>query len=134
MEITTVYESSILALGAMALLMFLQLVFADLVGIKFKHLPGGSVPADHESLLFRSTRTVANTNESVAIFVLAILFCILSNASASFTAYASWGFVAARLAYAVFYYSNLKLWRSVTFGISLLCLLVLLVIGLSGWL
>ena len=127
------YESTILALGAMALLMFVQLIVADVVGIRSRHSPGSPVPADHKSLLFRSTRTVANTNESVAIFVLATIFCILSNASPVYTAYASWGFVAARLVYAVFYYSNLQLLRSVTFGISLLCLVALIVTGLSAW-
>jgi len=127
------YESTILALGSMALLMLVQLVFADVVGIRSKHEPGSTVRADHKNLLFRSTRTVANTNESVAIFVLATLFCIFSNASPSYTAYASWGFVAARLIYAVFYYSNLQLWRSIAFGIAVLCLLALIVIGFSVW-
>ncbi|MFT4520317.1 MAG: hypothetical protein ACI9JM_002719 [Halioglobus sp.] len=89
MEIAQMYQSTILALGAMALLMLVQLLFADLVGIKSKHIPGGLVPADHESLLFRSPRTVANTNESVIIFVLAVLFCVLSSASPSLTSYAS---------------------------------------------
>jgi uncharacterized MAPEG superfamily protein len=127
------YEGTIVALGAMALLMFLQLVFADIVGIKSRHTPGGSVQVDHENILFRSTRTVANTNESIAIFVLASFFCIMSNASPTLTAYAAWGFVVARLAYAMCYYSNIQLWRSVFFGVSLLCLLVLVVIGFSAW-
>lgn len=127
------YEYTIMALGAMALLMFLQLVFADVVGIKFRHTPGGSVQVDHENLLFRSTRTVANTNESIAIFVLVSVFCILSNAPPALTAYAAWGFVAARLAYAMCYYSNIQLWRSVFFGMSLLCLLTLVVVGFSAW-
>ncbi|MBL4672976.1 MAG: MAPEG family protein [Arenicella sp.] len=127
------YESTILALGSMALLMLVQLLIADVVSIKFKHLPGSSVPTDHNSLLFRSTRTAANTNESIAIFVLAILFCIFSNASPNFTAYAAWGFVGARLTYAGFYYSNRPLLRSLTFVISLLFLLALLLIGLSVW-
>ncbi len=133
MEMTQLYESTILALGAMALLMFAQLIFADMVGIKSKHPPGGLVPTDHKNLLFRATRTVANTNESVVIFVLAAFFCILSSASPNFTAYGSWGFVAARLLYAVCYYNNLQVLRSVIFGISLLFILALLLIGLAVW-
>ncbi len=134
MEMTQMYESTILALGAMALLMFAQLIFADMVGIKSKHPPGGLVATDHKNLLFRATRTVANTNESVAIFVLAALFCILSSTSPNLTAYASWGFVAARLLYAVCYYNNFQVLRSVIFGISLLFILALLLIGLAVWL
>ncbi|GJL66561.1 MAG: hypothetical protein NPIRA05_15320 [Nitrospirales bacterium] len=126
------YESTILAFGAMALLMFVQLLIADVVGIKSKHIPGGAVPVDHKQLLFRTTRTVANTNESVAIFVLASLFCILMEASPAYTGYAAWAFVTARLVYALLYYSNIQLWRSVSFGISLLSLLALLLIGFLG--
>lgn len=127
------YESTFMALGAMALLMFVQLVFADLVGIKFKHLPGAAIPADHGKLLFRAARTVANTNESIAIFVLAVLFCIFSEAAANHTAYAAWAFVSARLLYALCYYGNVQLLRSVVFGISLLCLLALVVIGVLAY-
>ena len=133
MEIIQIYESSIMALGAMALLMFIQLMFADVVGIKAKHTPGSSILVDHESLLFRSSRVVGNTNESVAIFLIAIPFCILSKASPMLTAYASWGYVAARLFYAGFYYTNLQLWRSVIFGVSMLCLLTLLAVGFQVW-
>lgn len=125
------YESTILALGFMALLMLMQLVVADVIGIKSKHPPGSPVPADHKNPLFRSTRVVGNTNESIAIFVLAALFCIFSNASPTYTAYASWGFVFARVAYAVCYYGNLKLFRSIVFGVSVLCLLVLIATGFA---
>lgn len=134
MEVAHMYESTIMALGAMALLMFLQLVFADVVGLRSKHTPGGAIPVDHKNILFRSARTVANTNESVSIFLLASIFCILSSASPAFTAYASSGFVISRLVYAIFYYTNMQLWRSVAFGISLLCLLALVAIGFSAWL
>ncbi len=123
------YESTVLAMGAMAGLMLIQLLVADATGIRLKHTPGSAVASDHDSFLFRSSRTVANTNESIAIFVLASLFCILSNANPVHTAYASWGFVAARAVYVVCYYGDFRLLRSVTFGISLLFLIALLIIG-----
>jgi uncharacterized MAPEG superfamily protein len=132
MEIAQIYESTIVGLGAMALLMVIQLVFADIVSIKARHTPGSPVLVGHESLLFRSARTVGNTNESVAIFLLSVLFCIYSNASPTLTAYVSWGFIITRLFYAGFYYFNLQLCRSVTFGISILCLLALVAIGFSS--
>ncbi|MFK7733736.1 MAG: MAPEG family protein [Pseudomonadales bacterium] len=128
------YENTILAMGGMAVLMLIQLIVADVVGVKVKHPPGSAVPSDHNSGLFRATRTMANTNESIAIFILAVLFCIYSNASPVHTAYAAWGFVTARVGYAVCYYGNVKLLRSVLFGISLLFLLALLVIGIIVWL
>ncbi len=129
-----IYEDTILAMGCMAVLMFIQLIVADVVGIKAKHSPGSAVPSDHDNSLFRASRTMANTNESIAIFILSVLFCIYSNASPVYTAYAAWGFVTARAAYALCYYGNVQLLRSLVFGISLLFLLALLVIGIIVWL
>ena len=117
------------ALGGMALLMLIQILVVDVLGIFSKHVPGAPVDADHDSLFFRAVRTVANTNESIAVFILAVLFCVLAEASPLYTAYAAWGFFASRISYAVCYYSNLKLLRSAVFGISLLFLFALLVIG-----
>lgn len=127
------YESTILSLGVLATLLFIQLIVADVIGIKSKHLPGGSIRPDHNNLLFRATRTVANTNESIAIFILAVLFCMYAAANPTHTAYASWGFVAARAAYAVCYYADIRIARSIMFGLSLLFLIALIVIGfISG--
>lgn len=127
------YENTILALGAMGVLMLIQLLIADLVGIKSKHLPGSVVSTNHSILLFRVTRTVANTNESIAIFILAVLFGIFSGAQPIYMAYVSWGFVASRIIYAVCYYTNQQILRSITFGVSLLCLLGLFVVGFGAW-
>ena len=113
-------------------LMFCQLLIADFIGIRSKHLPGAQVPADHDNLLFRATRAVANSNESIAIFLLAVLFCMLAGASASLTAYAAWGFVVARFFYAICYYSDLRLPRSILFGLSLIAIAVLLILGFSA--
>jgi uncharacterized MAPEG superfamily protein len=129
MDILQTYQYTIYAMGAMSLLLLLQLLFADVVGIRSKHIPGAAVAADHNDLLFRASRTVANTNESIAVFILATVFCIFTNASPHYTAYAAWGFVAARAIYALFYYFNLKLLRSTIFGVSVLCLASLIAVG-----
>jgi uncharacterized MAPEG superfamily protein len=114
--------------------MLIQLLIADITGIKSKHIPGAGVPSDHGNFLFRSTRAVANTNESIAVFIVAVLFCIHSNADPAYTAYASWAFVTLRVVYAFCYYANLQILRSVTFGLSFLCLFVLLFIGAAAFL
>lgn len=124
------YESTVLALGAMGALMLLQLLVADVAGIAVKHVPGSAVPADHNNFLFRATRTVANSNESIAIYLLAVIFCILTAANPYYTMIAAWAFVTTRLVYCVCYYANVQLLRSITFGLSLLCLAALLLIGL----
>ena len=65
MDILQTYQYTIYAMGAMSLLLLLQLLVADVVGIRSKHTPGAAVAADHDDLLFRASRTVANTNESI---------------------------------------------------------------------
>lgn len=129
MDIMQTYEVTIYAIGVMALLLFFQILVADVVGIVSKHTPGSAIDGGHGDLLFRVSRTVANSNESIAIFVLATLFCILTGASVTYTAYGAWGFVISRALYAICYYSNLQLLRSVMFGFSLLCLAGMLVVG-----
>ena len=124
------YSTSIAALGAVTALMLLQLVVADVVGIVNKHVPGSKIPDDHDNLLFRAARTVANTNESIGIFICALLFCFLSNASPDYTAHASWAYFCFRAIYAFCYYANIPTLRSVSFGLSLLSLLGLMLVGL----
>lgn len=133
MDLAQTYSATIAALGALAFLMFYQVLVADVIGLRSKHAPGSQVPSDHKNPLFRASRTVANTNESIAIFIVAVLFCMYSGASATATGYSAWAFVIARLLYAVCYYSNWHLPRSVMFGVSLVALAALLVSGFSVW-
>ena len=129
MEIVQAYSSVVAAMGALALLMLAQVLVVDVLGMRAKHVPGSQVPVDHGNPHFRAARTVANTNESIAVFIVAVLFCMFSGASASLTTYAAWTFVVARALFAVCYYSNLQLLRSTMFGVSLLALTGLIVIG-----
>jgi uncharacterized MAPEG superfamily protein len=133
MDIFETYNQTVAALGFLASLLFVQLLAADLLGIKYKHVPGSQVNADHSDLLFRSTRTMANTNESLGLFVVTLLFGIMSSASPSVVAYASWGYVVSRFLYALCYYANLQVARSVVFGLSLLSIAVLFGAGLVRW-
>ncbi len=132
MELIQEYSHTVSALGGMALLLLVQLLIADIIGIRRRHTPGSPVAADHSNLLFRASRAVANTNESIAVFILAVLFCILSQASPAYTAYAAWGFVLSRAIYAVLYYGNLQTPRSVLFGVSILFIVALLILGFSA--
>ncbi|MEM1404067.1 MAG: MAPEG family protein [Pseudomonadota bacterium] len=129
MDLLSVYPQTVTALGAMALLMLVQTLIVDVVGMRAKHVPGSTVAADHENPLFRASRAVGNTNETIAIFILGVLFCFLNGANPEHTAIAAWGFVAARGLYALCYYFNLKILRSTVFGVVLLSQLSLIVIG-----
>ena len=123
------YNLSVAALGYVSGLMLIQIVISDVIGISRKHTPGAPVHPDHADALFRASRTVGNTNESIAIFICALLFCILSAAPPGYTAAAAWAFAICRTLYALFYYANLQTLRSVIFGVSLLAIVALIIIG-----
>lgn len=122
------YQSAVAALGAMGALMFIQLMIADVAGIKFKHKPGSLVESDQNNFLFRASRTLANTNESISIFILLLLFCMFSLSSPQATAYAAWGFVLSRVSFSLFYYFGIGLARSCAFAGAVASLLALLLI------
>ncbi len=126
------YELTTYSLGALALLMLVQMTVADVIGIRAKQIPGTPPEQNHENPLFRASRTVANTNESIGVYLVVILFCIFSGADATYTGYLSWTFVIGRVIYAVCYYTNQQTLRSTVFGISLLALVGLLGLGTFG--
>ncbi len=124
------FQLTIASWGALALLLLIQILVADFFGLKARHVPGSPVAADHSDPLFRASRTVANTNEGIAVYIIVILFCVFSGANATYTGYLSWAYVFARAGYAVCYYCNIQLLRSVMFGVALLMLIGLLLTGM----
>lgn len=123
------YAPTVAGLWAMAALMLVQLLIADVVGIRARHKPGTPVPADHHNALFRVTRTLANSNESVAIFVLAALAGVLLQADPQWLNIGTGMYLAGRVGHMVCYYANWGLARSTTFGLSLIGLAILLFAG-----
>jgi len=131
-ELLADYQSTIYALGALSSLMLVQLLVADVAGLKAGHTPGAPITGGHENFLFRAARTVANINESIAIFLLAVLFCLLMGASPEATSGFCWLYIGARVAYLFCYYFNLKLFRSISFVVSLIGIVGLLYIGFTS--
>lgn len=126
------YSPTIWAFFATGTLLFVQIVVADVAGIRANHAPGTPVPADPKSFLFRAVRAHGNTNESVAVFILLALFGVLAMVTPGPLNILSWVYVGARVAHMAFYYAGIALLRSVSFGISLLALLGMIVLGLTG--
>jgi uncharacterized MAPEG superfamily protein len=124
------YAGVVAAFGATGALMLLQILVVDFAGIRAKHVPGTPVPADHSLFLFRAVRAHANTNEGVAAFVLLALFGIFSAANAQWLNGLAWTYVGARIAHMLCYYADQRLLRSIAFGIALLALLAMAVVGL----
>ena len=125
----SLYASTVYAIGAMAVVLLVQVVIADVVGIRNRHVPGTAPPETHGSTLFRVSRTIANTNETIAVFLCGVLFCMLIGASATYTAVSAWAYVCARVLYALCYYFNIPMLRSICFGLSLFALAGLLLVG-----
>ena len=59
MEMAQTYAATVTSFGALALLMLVQLLIADFIGIRARHIPGSGVTPDHSNVLFRASRTVA---------------------------------------------------------------------------
>lgn len=133
-ELLYPYSATVLAMGATAGLILIQMLVADVAGIRTGHVPGAPVAADHASFLFRATRAHANTNESVAAFALLALFGIFTAATASWLNGFAWCYVAGRAGHMLCYYLDLRLARSAFFTVSLLAMLGMFVIGLVAWL
>jgi len=124
------YSPTILAMATTGGLLLLQLVVADVAGIRAGHTPGTPIAADHRDFLFRAARAHANTNESVAAFVLLALFGILSAASPAWINALAWTYAGARFSHMICYYAGFQVPRSVSFGIAMTALVGMLLAGL----
>lgn len=129
-ELLLPYHHVITAIGATGVLLLVQILVVDFAGIRARHVPGTPVAADHGVFLFRAVRAHANTNESIAAFVLLALFGMLGGAQPQWLGILAWAYVGGRVAHMLCYYANLRLLRSIAFGISLLALLGMAGVGI----
>ena len=133
MELFDPYRITILLLGLTGLMMLVQILIADIAAIKQQHTPGYPVNPDHNNFLFRASRAQANTNESVAVFVLFALFGVFTASNALYLNAFSVIYFVSRIAHMSFYYGNLKLARSISFPLSLVGLIGMFITGLVAW-
>lgn len=133
MELFDPYKITILVSGLIGLLMLIQIIVADIAAIKGQHTPGYPIKPDHNSFLFRAARAHANTNESIAVFALFVLFGVLSAANAFYLNTFSVIYFVGRVAHMGFYYGNLKLARSISFPLGLIGLVGMFITGLISW-
>jgi uncharacterized MAPEG superfamily protein len=126
------YASTVSSIGAGGVLLLAQLVVLDVAGIRGGHAPGAPIATDPSNFLFRASRAHANTNESIAAFILFALYGIFSNASPGWLGAAAWTWVAARAAHMLFYYANIPIARSVSFGVGLLALIAMFACGFAA--
>ena len=132
-DLLTSYAPTVAVFGAIGSLFLIQLLIVDVVGIMSGHQPGGQVEQAHERLLFRVVRAHANTNESVAAFILLALFGMMLGVNPARLNACAVVYFVGRAAHMLCYYMNLKLMRSISFGVSLLGLIGMLIIGWVAW-
>jgi len=132
LNIVQPYLLSIGCFVAVGGLLLVQLLVADIAGLMKGHVPGSAPDASHESFHFRATRAHANTNESVAAFVLLAFAGIALGASAFWVNWLSVAYCAARVAHMVFYWLKLAPLRSLSFIVGLGSLFGLLVVDIAA--
>ncbi len=126
------YSLTVYALGLAGLLLLVQLLVADIAGIRAAHKPGHPIAADG-GFLFRATRAHANTNESIAAFALLALAGMHSAAHPQWLNGLALVYLLCRVAHMGFYYGNLMLPRSIAFGFSALSLLGMFTVVALAW-
>jgi uncharacterized MAPEG superfamily protein len=131
-EALLAYQSTLVACAALAVLIMVQVLVADFASIKAKHVPGMPVTEGHGSFLFRASRALGNTNETLGLFLLLVALAVVFGARAQWVGVLAWVYVAGRAGHMAFYYARKGFARSISFGVSLgaqFALLVLVVMA-----
>ncbi len=120
MEAFASYHGALSVLAATGLMMFVQVLVADVAGMRAGHQPGHPVAADRASFHFRATRALANTNESVALFLCLAVAGVLLGADSGKLNAGAYVYLAGRLGHMAMYYADIAVARSIAFAVALL--------------
>ncbi len=123
------YALAVSSLGILALLMLVQILVLDFTGIRRGHPPGHPINSGPEDFLFRAARAHGNSNENLPTLLLIAAFCFLVNADPDWVNPLMLVFVAARAGHMLCYYADLRLARSISFGVGLVATIGLLMTG-----
>ena len=108
-------------------LLVVQLVVADVVGLRKGHIPGTAVTTSHNDFHFRAVRAHANANESLGAFIILAGCAVALQADPQWTNLSAVLYAGARTLHTLVYWAGLSKIRSVAFGLSLVGLLGLLI-------
>jgi uncharacterized MAPEG superfamily protein len=118
-QLVATYHTSFCALVGVAVLWMIQALAVDWYGIRTRHIPGTPVSGGHSSVVFRVFRAHGNTTENLTAFVLCALLAMLLGGPAAWVDGLTVAFFAGRLGHMLCYYADIRLPRSVFFGIGL---------------
>jgi len=131
-EVLQPYEVTIWCLVTMGGLLFVQLLVADVIGLTRGHTPGTALTSSHGDIHFRATRAHANTNESIASFLLLTIGGMALGVAPQYLNILAVVYCGARIAHMIFYWLNLAPLRSLSFIVSLCALLGMMVMGIAA--
>jgi len=126
-EALLAYHSTLVACTALAVLIMIQVLIADLASIRAKHVPGMPVTDGHASFHFRAVRAIGNTNETLGLFLLLAALALLLGANPKWVNALAWTYTAARAGHMGFYYARMGRARSIAFSVSVAAQLGLLI-------
>lgn len=126
------YASALLALGLFGALHLSQLLVADVVAIRRGHTPGTPIEGGHDDFLFRAARAHANTNESVGAAILVSIFAIGVAGDPLWVGRLLWAFLGFRAVHMLAYYLDVRLLRSLAFGLGVGALLMVFGVGVRA--
>lgn len=106
----------LLALGGLHLV---QLLVADVLGLRSGHTPGTPIEGGHDDPLFRAARAHANTAESLGVLFLFLGAAVLLGGDPVWLSRCLWAVVGLRLVYTLCYWSDWRRARSVSFALAL---------------
>ncbi|WP_371157742.1 MAPEG family protein [Jannaschia sp. 2305UL9-9] len=126
------YGHALAAMSGWAILM-LVLLFASAAGKARERTASGHPVRDYSDPAYRRSRAFLNAIEITGPFVAATLVCILVGASPAWTNALASVFLVSRIAMAAVHIGTEVQWlRSLFWGIGLLCVIGLAIIGLIG--
>lgn len=131
-EALLAYHSMLVAGAVLAVLIMVQVLVADVAGMRAKHVPGMPVTDGHASFHFRSVRALGNTNETLGLFLLLAALAVALAAPAKWVNALAWTYVAARAGHMGFYYLRMGKARSLAFGLGLAAQFGLLVVVVAA--
>jgi len=126
-DLVAPYFTALAGYVVLAVLVLTQVLVADVAAMRAGHVPGTAVTGGHDNFFFRATRAHANTNESLATFLLLSVAAILLRANATLTNVFVAVFVASRAVHMLAYYADQRTLRSTAFVVGLVCLIGLAV-------
>jgi uncharacterized MAPEG superfamily protein len=132
-ELVHAFPGTVLAWILVGVLLLVQVLVADVVGLRRKKAPGSAAEGGHDDFLWRAERAYRNTNETLGAFLLLTLAAIAVDAHPVAVNGLALAFAGARTGHMVCYWADARILRSVCWAASALALVGLAIVAFLGF-